>query len=181
MVVFGLVFPVVAARRAQPGARLGYTRRQLPASLGWAALIGVVMLAITVVLYGWQPDRQPVPAAQLAIGVVVWVAVMSPFQENLFRGWMQPRLRRAWGGVAGLLVTSAAFAAWHLAPPLTGTATSDVPIATPWGLTSAFVLGLLTGLARDRTGSMVGPWLGHALAGLALVASGSMGFLQYTP
>lgn len=179
MVALGLVFPVMAVRAA--GGRLGYTRARLRPSLVWAAVIGLVMAGITVMTFGWRPEQQPLLAVQLLVGAVVWTTVMSPFQENLFRGWMQPRLQRSWGRGPGLVVTAAAFAVWHLAPPLTGTSTSDLPIATPSGLLSAFVLGLLTGLARDRTQSMVGPRLGHALAGLALVAEGGMVFVQYRP
>lgn len=178
MVLAGLVLPIIAVRRERPARTLGYTRRNLRRSLLWAGGIGVLMGVLTIGLHGTR--SQPLPGVQLVLGLVIWVAVMSPFQENVFRGWMQSRLEAAWGLRPALLTTSVAFAIWHLAPPLAGTSTTAINIASPAGLLSALVLGLLTGLARQRTQSMVGPWLGHALAGLALVATGQMTLLQYT-
>lgn len=177
MVLAGIVLPVVAARRS--GTTLGYTSRRLGPALLWALGIGVVMTGLTVVRYGWSSS--PLLGVQLAIGMVLWPLVLSPFQENVFRGWMQPRLQHVLGGRVGLLVTAAAFALWHLAPPLSATGTSAISFGTPTALGMAFVLGLLTGLSRDVTNGMVAPWLGHALAGVALVAVGQMTFLQYQP
>jgi hypothetical protein len=178
MVAVGLLLPVVAVRRQRPPATVGYTRRELGRSVLWGVGIGAVMTLLTLTLNGTQ--EQPFPGVELAIGVVLWFAVLSPFQENLFRGGSRSGCRSAGAGWPGLLVASAVFAARHLAPPLSGTPTSSLP-ATATGLGTAFVLGVLAGVARDRTGSMVGPWLGHALAGIALVATGQMTFLQYQP
>lgn len=181
MILVGLVAPLVAARRQVPPTTLGYRRAGLGAALLWALGIGAAMALVTVAAYGWPSTTPPLLGVQLVVGVVVWPLLFSPFQENVFRGWMQPRLERALGGRAGLLVTSAAFAGWHLAPPLSGTATSTISFGTPVALATAFVLGLLTGWARQATGGMVAAWLGHALAGLVLVACGQMTFVQYRP
>lgn len=178
MVVAGIVVPVVAARRS--GTTLGYSRGRLGVALAWALGIGFVMAGLTVAVYG-RSEQPPLLGVQLTIGLALWPLALSPFQENVFRGWMQPRLQQALGDRAGLLVTAGAFAVWHLAPPLSGTATSSISFGTPLALAMAFLLGLLTGWSRDATHGMVAPWLGHALAGLALVAVGQMTFLQYHP
>lgn len=177
MVLIGIVVPVALARRR--GSPLGYTRRNLGKSVLSGVAIGALMAVLTVALYGWSPP--PLLGVQLLIGLVLWPLVLSPFQENVFRGWMQPRLQEVLGRTPALLVTSTAFALWHLAPPLSGTATSTISFAAPVALAMAFVLGLLTGWTRQTTDSMIAPWLGHALAGLAIVAVGKMAFLQYTP
>lgn len=176
MVVIGIVAPVMLARRR--GERLGYTRRGLGRGVAWGLGIGALMAALTVSIYGLTSP--PLGWAQLLIAVVLWPLALSPFQENVFRGWMQPRLQDALGRAMALLVTSSAFAFWHLAPPLAGTSTSPISFAAPIPLALAFVLGLLTGWARQTTDSMIASWLGHALAGLAIVAVGQMTFLQYT-
>jgi len=40
-------------------------------------------------------------------------------------------------------------------------------------------MGFLLGYIFQRTGNMVAPWLAHVLAGLALVLTGAMTFVQY--
>jgi membrane protease YdiL (CAAX protease family) len=132
MVAVGLLLPVVAVRRQHPSATVGYTRRELGRSVLWGLGIGAVMTLLTLAVNGTQ--ERPLPGVQLAIGVGLWFAVLSPFQENLFRGWIKPRLQERWGSWPGLLVASAAFAAGHLAPPLTSTPTSSLPLTTATGL-----------------------------------------------
>ena len=106
---------------------------------------------------------------------------MSPFQEFLFRGWLQPRLQAALGRWPGLVAAALAFAGWHYFPPLEKTMTSTLPVSTPLGTVSAVALGLLMGYVYDRSRNMVAPWLGHALAGMALVLTGTLSFVHYTP
>jgi membrane protease YdiL (CAAX protease family) len=40
-------------------------------------------------------------------------------------------------------------------------------------------MGLLLGYVFQRTGNIVAPWLAHVLAGLALVLTGAMTFVQH--
>lgn len=76
----------------------------------------------------------------------------------MIRGWKQPRLQ-------GLLGRSPS----RWSPRTAAVRHRDVfdLFAGPW--------------VRLTTDSMIAPWLGHALAGLAIVAVGKMAFLQYTP
>lgn len=106
---------------------------------------------------------------------------MSPFQEFFFRAWLHPRIQAGLGRWPGILATSLGFALWHFCPPLEGTTTSTLPVTTPWGFASAAALGVVMGWAYDRTDNLAAPWLGHAIAGLALVASGTVTFVHYMP
>jgi len=102
---------------------------------------------------------------------------MSPFQEFLFRGWLQRRFQDALGLWPGLIVTSISFALWHLYPPFEQA--QIVPIMSVSGMLFTTGMGLLFGYIFQRTGNIVAPWLAHALAGLALMLTGSMTFVQY--
>lgn len=54
-----------------------------------------------------------------------------------------------------------------------------VPIMSVSGMLFTTGMGLLFGYIFQRTGNIVAPWLAHALAGLALMLTGSMTFVQY--
>jgi len=47
------------------------------------------------------------------------------------------------------------------------------------GMLFATGMGILFGYIFQRTGNIVAPWLAHVLAGLALVLTGAMTFVQY--
>ena len=117
----------------------------------------------------------------MVIAVPVWLLVLSPFQELFSRGWMQPRLQRALGRWPGLLATSLAFTLWHFFPDFAGSATATLPLTSPLGIASTFLAGVLFGYLRDRTDSVVAPWLAHAIGGLGLVLIGRMTSLTYVP
>ena len=54
-----------------------------------------------------------------------------------------------------------------------------MPIASAFGLAFTTAMGLVFGYIFRRTGNIVAPWLAHVLAGLTLVLSGAMTFVQY--
>lgn len=100
----------------------------------------------------------------------------SPFQEFLFRGWLQPRLSHVWGEWAGLLAANSLFTLWHyLAPFLDETV---VPLRKPSGFISTFAAGLVYGYLFQRTKSIVALWLAHVIAGIAFIVAGVMDFTQ---
>ncbi len=78
-------------------------------------------------------------------------------------------------------ITAVLFTLWHFFPRLEGTATASVPLSTPLGVVSIVLAGLLFGYIFRRTGSILAPWLAHAIGGLALVLIGEMQFIQYVP
>lgn len=175
----GMVLPPLWNRLG--GAPTGLPAPRRGAAVGWGLGVGALFASYTVVSFG--PGLRPSEpvAAQLVVGLVVWLALWSPFQELFFRGWMQPRLASVWGRLPGILVTTAAFTLWHFFPPLEGTTTATLPVTSPVGVASAAVLGLAMGWIYDRTGSLLAPWIGHAVAGVGLILAGRMAVLTYIP
>lgn len=90
--------------------------------------------------------------------VAVWVAAVSifvaaPVQEFLFRGLIFGGLRRSSALIPSVLGSAAIFAVVH----------------QPISVVPAFILGLCTALAYERTGALVAPMLAHAIYNGAMV------------
>jgi len=84
----------------------------------------------------------------------VWLTLLTfapVFEETFFRGFMVAGLRRRWGPLAAVIISSLAWAALHIqySAPLMG---------------SIFLLGLLLGAARIQSGSLYPSLAMHALA-----------------
>jgi membrane protease YdiL (CAAX protease family) len=105
------------------------------------------------------------------VSTVVWQFIFSGFGEEIFfRGYVQSRLNAGfgrpyeWKGIrfgAGLFITAAIFAATHVL----NTANiwlGDFNMAWWWG-TFTFVGGILFGLLREKTKSVVAPGVLHGL------------------
>lgn len=179
-VAYGIVFPLVWARRAHDWSLVGLTRQGLGRAARWGLLGGLGWAAYTVVAFP-PAGLPPLWGVQVVLAVPVWLLVLSPFQELFYRGWMQPRLQRTLGRWPGLLATSLAFTLWHFFPDFAGSATATLPLTSLLGIASTFLAGVLFGYLRDRTDSVVAPWLAHAIGGLGLVLIGRMTFLTYVP
>ncbi len=54
-----------------------------------------------------------------------------------------------------------------------------VPIMSVFGMVFTTAMGLVFGYIFRRTGNIIAPWLTYVLAGLTLVLSGAMTFVQY--
>jgi hypothetical protein len=70
---------------------------------------------------------------------------------------------------------------WHFSSQFGDTFTATLPLSSALGLVSAVVAGLLFGDIFQWTGSILAPWLAHAIGGIALVLIGEMSFVQYVP
>jgi len=177
MAVFGLLLPLAWGKATGRWAEMGFTGEKLPAALSWGIATGLVSCLIGFLTV---PERSLAPHAglQLAVGIPMWLLVVSPFQEFLFRGWLQPRWESALGRRWGLLVATLAFSGWHPLLPFFGASPgSSFPLHTLKGLAATFAAGLLYGCGFQRTGSILTPWLAHAMAGIMFVALGSGRFL----
>ena len=181
VVVSGIAFPLVWAMLTRSWSSIGFTRRNLGQALLWGLGAGLVFTLYIYISLPEEPSFSPMLGLQLAIGIPIWILIMSPFQEFFFRGWIQPRFQDAMGKRIGLAVTSFCFALWHLFPPFEGTPTSTIPVSSVSGFLSTLALGLLMGYVFQRTDNIVAPWLAHALAGISVVFFGMMSFIQYTP
>lgn len=178
VVVSGIAFPLLWARRTRDWAGIGFTRRNVGPALAWGLAAGAVGVAATVLIARLDPFPEPVlPGAQLLVGIPTWLLIMSPFQEFFFRGWLQPRLVAVLGAWKGIVVTTVLFAGWHFMAPFQDAQGALLDLMT---VLTMLGMGLAFGAIFHLTGNIVAPWLGHALMGIALVAVGGMTFLQYT-
>lgn len=87
---------------------------------------------------------------------LIWVAfaVGAPlFEETFFRGFLFKGLAPALKSSGAVVVSAALWAAIHLQ-------------YDTFGMTTVLILGLLLGLARVRTRSLVTPWAMHALVNI---------------
>lgn len=173
--VSGIAFPLLWAWRTRDWGRMGFTGRNLGQALLWG--LGAGLLLLVIEWFTTEHKTAPLFWVQLAIATPLWVLIMSPFQEFFFRGWLQPRFQDALGLWPGLIVTSIGFALWHLCPPFEQA--QIVPIMSVSGILFTLGMGLLFGYIFQRTNNIVAPWLAHVLAGLALVLTGAMTFVQY--
>lgn len=83
------------------------------------------------------------------IGVALGVTLLAPLgEEVLFRGYLLRVFRARYGATAALLLTSGIFAAMHL---------------NPASFLALLALGLLFGLLRMASGSLVPALVGHAV------------------
>ncbi len=180
-VFFGIAFPLLWAVFSGDWGAIGFVRRNPRNALLWGLGAGAAWGGYTYVVFAEGGPLPPLWGLQVAIALPVWLLVLSPFQELFFRGWLQPRLELVLGRRWGLVVTALAFTLWHFFPQLEGTMTATLPLSSPAGILSTLAAGLLFGYIRRRTGSIIGPWLAHALAGIALVLMGRMAFVQYVP
>ena len=180
-VISGITFPLIWAKLTRSWASIGFTRTNIRQALMWGAGAGMVTIVYIFLVFGGEQLFPPMLGLQLTIGIPIWVLVMSPFQEFLFRGWLQPRFQCATGKWIGLTITSACFTLWHFAPPFEGTPTSTLPITSINGILSTFGLGMLFGYVFQRTNNIVAPWLAHTLAGIGAVLVGAMTFIYYNP
>ena len=184
--VYNRVFEVLlvvwlVARRRQLGLgtaqAIGFRRE------GWARDVGIGFAAgltglLVGLLFCWSLDglvpglRYPEMdrVVKNTFQGLASAAVVGTFEEVVFRGVLLRRLSLDLGRTAGVLVTTAIYAAVHLLHPRSSTAhdawagvrrTAEIlsPIADPANLPTflaLFVFGLILAVARLRSGSL---WL----------------------
>lgn len=102
-------------------------------------------------------------AVRIAIGSLAGTLMVLLTEEGFFRGWLWASLRCAeLTPKATLVASSIAFTLWHLSAVLLDTG-FDPPLAqVPVFLVTATLLGVIWGLLRALSGSIVVPSLCHA-------------------
>ena len=126
---------------------------------GWTAafcafcavgLFVVVQLALTLLPATWMTGYNDHMDRLLSNGLIpaLSIAVAAPLTEELmFRGVIQPRLERAMPVWAAVVVQAVLFGVTH---------------GTPIQMVYAFLLGLVFGFLRSRTGSILPGFAAHA-------------------
>jgi membrane protease YdiL (CAAX protease family) len=170
MVLVGIALPLAWGWRTGDWVFMGFTWQNAASAIRWGLAAGVASGLIGFVVLP-ELSLPPNLGLELAVGVPLWLLVASPFQEFFFRGWLQPRLEESLGKAAGLLAATAGFTVWHYCWPLA--AESSVPLTTLGGFVATFGAGLIYGYSFQRTGSILAPWLAHALSGVAFLIMGA--------
>lgn len=127
------------------------------------ALIGLIAWlsrAVTVQSIDWSRTLLTLVFAQL-IPTIVFALIT---EEGIFRGWLWASLQRARvAGIWILVLTSVAFAAWHISSALLLPGVR-LPLAqVPVYILNAGVIGFVWALMRRRSGSIVVTSVSHGV------------------
>lgn len=165
---------IVAIIKIRPGAKLGeYLSLKLAS---WKAIIfGLAITLGLIVLAGVLSDVFKIPADdEFTVNIyrtsgwmpLLWVAlvIFAPvFEESLFRGFLFAGFRNSRLGIAGtIVITSLLWAALHIQ-------------YGAFGLGVVFSMGILLGIMRNRTGSLMVPLLMHGFFNLVALVGLTFG------
>jgi hypothetical protein len=154
-----------------------FENMEIPHRKHWQNSVIILVLLFLPIILGGILGKLSV----LLVSTVIWQFVFSGFGEEIFfRGYIQSRLNESfgrpyqWKGInfgLGLFIAAAIFSVSHILN--TGNIwAGDFNLAWWWG-TFTFVGGLLFGLIREKTQSIVAPGVLHGLEavgeGLALL------------
>jgi membrane protease YdiL (CAAX protease family) len=127
--------------------------------IGAVVLVSVAAGAADLAHTQWQK-------AGTRVGLVALTTILGALltEEGFFRGWLWASLERAGVGRAKVvLATSAAFALWHWSAIILHTG-FDVPAAqVPVFMVNAAVMGVVWGLLRAASGSVLVSSLSHGI------------------
>jgi len=98
----------------------------------------------------------------LLTGVTFLMAIIT--EEGFFRGWLWAALRRSGATpLASLLATTGVFVAWHISFVFVSSEFHFAPAQIPMFFVNATLLGLIWGLLRLGSGSILVSSAGHGL------------------
>lgn len=160
----GMLLVVALAAGWRPAACRGPTSAGIPSGrigrIGWidggpgaGLAVGLVLVALALLI-----GRDQLPALRPAVPFLPWLAVtglVATAEEVALRGALFDATERIGGPVAAILVTSVAFAIWH------------VPFYGPHVLLLDLGVGLALGGLRLLTGGVRGPAIAHVVADAA--------------
>lgn len=161
--------------RQDVGFVWGAPRAYLLSVLYPLAVIGAIILiaaaagTVDTVHTNWRK-------AELNFGLVtastILVAIIT--EEGFFRGWLWASLRRAgMGPVWVLIASSLAFSLWHLSSVVLDTGFNPPAAQVPVFMVNAAIIGVIWGLMRWISGSVVVSSVSHGLwNGMAYVLFG---------
>jgi membrane protease YdiL (CAAX protease family) len=115
--------------------------------------------ALTHVAINWTTT-----VFQMVTSILAGIVLALITEEGFFRGWLWASLQRAGVTERGVLVwTSVAFAAWHVSTALLPTEFRPPLYQVPIYILNAAVIGVIWGLMRQRSGSIVVTSVSHAV------------------
>lgn len=154
----------LAGARAYLGVRLP-SLRELGAIVGGFVGMIVLLAVVSVIVSQFSSPADNVAAQNAAENpnaipamIVIMLLIVGPFEELLYRGIVQTRLRERFAPAAGIVTASVVFASVHAAGALTGTATEILTTVAV-----LFVVSLVLGGLYEYTGNLVVPAVVHGL------------------
>ncbi len=163
---FICLLPLILLASRFPGQSVRETLALKPVSTRqltfWVGVYGLYQAAaitlhtlVDIPVDDFVQDMAGQPHVLMALTLVLLAPVL---EEVVFRGYLFKAWRHSWLGVSGtIVVTSALFVSLHLGQ-------------YGWAiLGQLFVFAIILGLAREKTGSLVTPWLLHLLNNLMAV------------
>ena len=147
-----LLLLALGARPRELG--LGRGHRVWPASLIWLAIPGLILI--------WPAVAGALPAPTLVRRLIGNFFQNGFFEEFLFRGALQTRLRLFLTTPWALVIQALAFGLWHLRGN-TAQFGGNVIGGLAWCIVSQGVIGLAFGYVFHRTRNLVAPTVAHVM------------------
>jgi membrane protease YdiL (CAAX protease family) len=187
-----------ALRQGASLEELGLAPRQVPRGVLYGVAAGIPLgiaagagALVSVSLDSYDEAsivaRSPRRAAyEVLVRVPVGTALL---EEILFRGAMTAIFSRRRRPVAAAAITSALFGLWHIPPALRGTfpdrgrgvrRLEEVAVWVVGSVVTTATGGLFLSWLRRKSGSTVAPWLAHAAANGAGLATGWLFFRRWS-
>ena len=185
-IVLAGVFLLIARAAGLDAGALGTAPADVGNGLRYGAaafgLIAVVLIAVTVSPAGstWLSDsRGDISGGELVFQILVSTLIVTVIPEELaFRGVLLGAGRKLWRERNAVLVTSALFGLWHIAPTLGRELSGDSrpALQTVGAVVGAvavtFIAGVVFCWLRLRSRSLLAPILAHlGTNGVALAAA----------
>jgi membrane protease YdiL (CAAX protease family) len=165
-----IIMTLLAFRRIKIVENLGIT---MPKSGKWAGyILPFAVLSIGIRTYYSLnplipnlPVRMVFPESMATGNIMVLFSILcvAPIMEELiFRGYVFDVLKRSFGVYSSVLLSSILFAAAHIAQNN----------FEPLNIAIIFILGVIFGIARDKTDSVLAPMAFHGIYNLISVVMG---------
>lgn len=165
IVIIALFWFIQKLSKQEIGLKLGSLKHYGMALLYPASVLSLCALA--AYLFGdFSPQNADwnTVAINVGVGSTAGILVLMITEEGFFRGWLWGSLKRS--GLDDqkiLLVTSAAFVIWHISAVVSGTEYGLPFTQVPVYLVNGMLLGLIWGLLRLISGSVIVPSVCHAV------------------
>ena len=156
-----LVFWLVIAALLRNFSRFAAVPRRFGPATGGMIWSILAVAAGLLSLHGFVRHWSLLAEWHLIVAWAVFALVNPWFEESYWRGLIMDATA-SWGRVANLLYSSVMFAVSH--PLIWGI--HSLPMRKPEALAALFLVGLVWGLAYQRTGTLRWCVLGHMLANL---------------
>ena len=151
--------------RVEMGFTVGRPRDYLAAVLHPLLVLGAATLVVLLVgLIDTSEANWRHFWLNLGTGSTLGILAVWLTEEGLFRGWLWGSLRRAGASEHQTLVwSSIAFALWHVSAVTLETGFNPPPAQIPVYLANVIVIGLIWGILRSVSGSVLVASVAHAV------------------